>query len=215
MRHLRSFTTTALRLAESWSVFDVGRTTVYDSENGRYYYVVAAGAGASTMVPFAEQFGYITLPLVSFREVDSSSDVGNIVANGGVLASDTTPIYRGDAAEMQEIAWAASNSDPIATSVVLPADFDGSRDVTVMLRTASGGTTNAATFTVETGWDGAALVSDTATGAAATAFAAANATVAAADVADSSYSATIVLTPAAHTTDTMLLRSCMLKYYRK
>lgn len=215
MKDVRKFTTTAARLAATWTPQDVGRVEVQDLELGRFYDLVAAGTGANTMVPRAEPFGYINIPLTAFREVDASSDVGDITAIGGVLASDTTPIYRGNAAEMQEIAWASSNNDPIATAITLPADFDGSRDVTVMLRTASGGTTNAASFTVETGWDGGTLVSDTATGAAATAFGAANATVAAADVPDTAYALTLVLTPTAHTTDTKLLRSVQVKYFRK
>ena len=104
----------------------------------------------------------ILLSLNDWRECDANGDVGAIAANGGILASDTTPILRGNAAETQEISWAASNNDPITTQIGLPSDFSGADDVFLELWVNSG-TTDAATFTVETGWDGGALVSDTAT----------------------------------------------------
>lgn len=215
MLDFRTYDTTAARIAVTLTSADIGRVEAFDRETGKVYKAVAAGTGANCWIPFAEQFCYIEVSLNDFREVDANSDVGAIAANGGILASDTTPIMRGDAAESQEIVWAASNNDPIVAHKTLPPDFDGSRDVTVLLRTASGGTTNAASFTVETGWDGGALVSDTATGTAATATGAANATVAAADIADTAYSLTLVLTPVAHTTDTTALKSCWIRAYRK
>lgn len=212
---IQRFTTTAARLAQPWTGPDVGRVLAQDTENGRFYLVVAQGTGANSMIAMAEQFGYVPINLNSWREADANGDVGAIAANGGILASDTTPILRGNAAETQEIAWAASNNDPITTSFAVPEDFDGTRASYLILRTVSAGTTNAASFTVESGWDGGALVSDTATGAASTTAADATATIAAADVPDTATSLTIAITPVAHTTDvTSILRS-VLKYYRK
>lgn len=166
------------------------------------------------------QYGCLPLKLTDFREVTSGGDVGNIVANGGILASDTTPILRGDAAETQEIVWAAANVDPISTQVTLPPDFDGSEDVYVDLfvytDNAGGGGIDAATFTVETGWDGGALVSDTATdGTPATTMHKVTATVAAADVPDAPSVLTIALTPAAHGNDPTQLLGGRVLYRRK
>jgi len=157
----------------------------------------------------------IRLSLNDFREVDASSDVGAIAANGGILASDTTPILRGDAAETQEISWAASNSDPIAAQVALPVDFNGADDVGIELQVNSG-TTDPATFTVETGWDSGALVSDSATdGAKSATTHKITGTIAAADIPDNAEYLTIVLTPGAHTTNAIQLKSVRLTYVPK
>jgi hypothetical protein len=85
----------------------------------------------------------------------------------------------------------------------------------VDLTTSSGGTADAATFTVETSWNGGTNVSDTATGAASTTAATATATIAAADVPAGSNRVTIALTPATHGTDAMNLFRARLRYYRK
>lgn len=157
--------------------------------------------------------GAILLSLYDFREVDASGDVGNIVANGGLLASDTTPILRGDAAETQEISWATGNVDAIACQFALPPDFDGSADVEVELWVNSG-TTNGASFTVESGWDGGALVSDAvddSTTKSATTHKV-TATIAAADIPDAASFLTLILTPPTHATDTIQLKSARVKY---
>jgi hypothetical protein len=165
--------------------------------------------GFSTLAP-------VLFSLYDFREVDSSSDVGDTTANGGLLSSNTTPILRGNAAETQEISWATGNVDPIAVQKSLPSDFDGSSDVTVDLWVNSG-TTNAATFTVETGWDGAALVSDTADDSSTKSATThkITATIAAADIPDTASNLTLVLTPATHATDTIQLQGMRVNYKRK
>jgi hypothetical protein len=66
-----------------------------------------------------------------------------------------------------------------------------------------------------TSWDGGAVVSDTCTGTAVATVQTNTATIAAADVPDSPKRVTIMLTPAAHTTDTMNLFGAKLIYYRK
>lgn len=158
----------------------------------------------------------ICFSLNDFREVDANGDVSNIAANGGILASDTTPILRGNSAETLEISWATGNVDPISCQATLPNDFDGGQDVTIDLWVASG-TTNLASFTVETGWDGGALVSDTATDPAQSATVhKITATVAASDIPDAASYVTIALTPAAaHSTDTYQLLAARLNYVPK
>lgn len=161
--------------------------------------------------------GHIYLSLNDFREVTSGGDVGNIVANGGLLASDTTPILRGDAAESQEISWAAGNSDILAAHMTLPADVDGTQDVTVDLfvytDNAGGGGIDAATFTVETSWDGGAVVSDTATdGTPAVTIHKITATIAAADVPSLPSVLTLMLTPEAHAADPVQLVGARINY---
>lgn len=162
------------------------------------------------------EYGYLLLSLHDFREVDANSDVGAITANGGILASDTSPSMRGNTAETQEISWAAGNADPIACQKALPGDVDGSYPVEVELWVNSGAT-DAATMTVESGWDGGALVSDsaddTATKSATTHKV--TATIAAADVPDDPAFLTLVLTPAAHATNAIQLQNVRVKYRKK
>lgn len=150
--------------------------------------------------------GDIALSIYEAREVTSAGDVGAIAAIGGHLASDTTPILRGDAAESQEISWATGNADLIAFQRTLPRNFDGSADATLELWVYSG-TTDAATFTVETSWDGGAVVSDTANDAATKSATVhkITATIAAADIPDAAHRLTLMLTPAAHATNTTQL----------
>lgn len=157
--------------------------------------------------------GSIPLPLHGWRECDANGDVGAITANGGVLASDTTPIMRGAAGLItQELSWAASNSDPIVCQLALPPDFDGRSDVTIELLVNSG-TTDAASFTVASSWDGGATVSDTATdGAKSATFHTVTATIAADDIPDAAASLTLMLTPGAHTTNAIQLRNARLLY---
>jgi len=150
----------------------------------------------------------LLISLHSFREADANGDVGAITANGGILASDTTPVMRGASGLIaQELSWATGNADPIVTQIPLPEDFDGRDDVLIDLWVNSG-TTDAATFTVATSWDGAATVSDTATDATPSATThKITARVAAADIPDRATSLTVLLTPAAHATNAIQLRN--------
>lgn len=195
-----------------------GVVLAVDADEGVEVFISAANNAA--LEATAAQHGCIALSLYDFREVTGGGDVGNIVANGGILASDTTPILRGDAAESQEIAWAAANQDLIAAHVTLPPDFDGSADVLVELfvltDNAGGGGIEAATFTVETGWDDGALVSDTATdGTPAVTLHKVTATVAAADVPDAPSVMTLMLTPGVHANDPVSLLGARILYRRK
>jgi len=157
----------------------------------------------------------LALSLYDLREVTTGGDVSNIAGNGGLLASDTTPILEGNAAETQQLNWASSNSDIVCLQASLPEDFDGREDVLVELWVASG-TTNLASFTVESAWDGGTVVSDTATDPAQSATVhKITARIAAADIPDSPSFLTLMLTPAAHTTDAILLLNVRVLYLPK
>lgn len=157
----------------------------------------------------------IGLPLVNFREA-TTGDVGAITANGGLLASDTTPALSGTGGTVsQQALWAASNVDQILIDVPLPEDFDGRDDALVELFVSSG-TTNPASFTVTTSWDGGADVTDTATDAAQSATTKKiTARISAADIPDKPSFVTIALTPAAHGTDAIVLKAARLRYFRR
>jgi hypothetical protein len=167
-------------------------------------------------------YGTIDLPLTGWREVDASGDVGAIAANGGVLASDTTPILKshtsGGTYKALTIQWAASNSDPISTQRALPADFNTSGDLVFTGRFGNDGNTddiqpiisfyfNEHLAKVDVTGDAIDVTADTA-------YQTYTATVDASDITTDVDSVTIIITPAAHTTNTQLMSSAKLKYVR-
>jgi hypothetical protein len=154
----------------------------------------------------------IPLPLHGFREM-TTGDVSNIAANGGILASDTTPIMLGVGSTIsQEISWAASNNDQIGCQVALPADFDGRQDVLVEAWVYSG-TTDAASFTVQTSWDGGTAVSTTLTdGAKSATVHRISAVIPAGSIPDAASYVSLTLDPAAHTTNATNLANIRLSY---
>lgn len=161
--------------------------------------------------------GHLQLPLNCWRE-STNFNVGNIAANGGVLASDTTPILsaiNGATDGCQRIQWAASNNDQIVQSIVLPDDLVRTQDITFNARIASGGTTNAVGFTLASYFDeGDTAVADASGTNQTVTYANVIATIAAADIPATARTLTIGLTPVAHTTDTLNLTATWLTYAR-
>jgi hypothetical protein len=160
---------------------------------------------------------YIPIPLMSLKET-TNFDVGAIAANGGVLASDTTPILSAinDATDgCQRVTWAASNNDQVTFQVALPPDLDTSADVVIHFRTASGGTTDAVGFTVDSFFnEGDTKVTDTSETNQTTSYAEKIATIANADIPSGAQTLTVGLTPVAHTTDTLNLTAIWIEYKR-
>lgn len=158
----------------------------------------------------------IPLSLNDFRIVDANNLVGNIAANGGLLASDTVPPL-GGATKAQVVTWATSSVINISLQRAMPADLDVTAPLTLELTIASG-TTDAATFTVQAVWDQTAAVSytadDTATKSATPHRI--TATLLAADIpATGPAQLGIILTPGAHGTDTVKFYGARLFYKRK
>lgn len=169
---------------------------------------------------FSAVGGYIAIPLSAWREVDATGDVANIAANGGVLASDTTPVLDAVAtSNEQEILWATGNVDAIGVSIVLPRDFDDTADATIDL-VVSSGTTNAATIVCASAWSAGAAgtevsdsTSDTATKSATPHTL--SITIDKGDMPAGSRRATVRLTPPTHATDTISLYATGIAYKRK
>ena len=159
----------------------------------------------------------IALSLNDFREA-TTGDVSNIAANGGILASDTTPVLSGTAATVsQQISWATGNVDQILAQISLPLDFSGADDVLLELWVNSG-TTNAATMVVLTNWDGAAAdITDSADDAATKSATThkITATIAATDVPDNASFVSVALTPPTHATDAIQLIAARIAYVPK
>jgi hypothetical protein len=160
---------------------------------------------------------FLSIPLNSWREA-SSFDVGAIAANGGVLASDTTPILEainGATDGCQRINWAATNVDQVVTSIPLPPDLDVTADLVLHTRIASASTTDAVGFTVDTFFnEGDTKVTDTSETNQTATFAEKITTIAAADIPAGAQTLTIGLTPVAHGTDAMYLTATWLEYKR-
>ena len=160
---------------------------------------------------------FIGIPLNTLREA-TAFDVGNIAANGGVLASDTTPVLSAinDATDgCQRVLWAASNSDQVIFQTALPPDLNDAANIVVHVRAAMAGVTDTPTITVDSFFDeGDTKVVD-ATGAITGAtYAEYTATIAAADF-PASQTLTVGLTPGAHTTDTLAVTAVWIEYTRK
>lgn len=164
--------------------------------------------------------GFVNLDLGAWREVSSAGAVGDTTANGGVLASDTTPIFGAEGTtEALAIKWAAGNADIIQIAVSLPPDVNGSAAVTldlwVLTDNAGGGGIDAASFSVLTSWDNGSQVTDTATDSVpATTVHKITATIDAGDVPATPGFLNIQLVPAAHASDPTHLLAARLNYTR-
>jgi len=117
---------------------------------------------------YHEHRGHVKLSLNDWREVTTAGAVSNIAANGGLLASDTTPALMAETTtESMGINWIAGNSDILQAQQILPPDFDGREDALlelwVLTDNTGGGGIEAGTFSVLTSWDNGAQVTDTAT----------------------------------------------------
>ena len=159
--------------------------------------------------------GFVPVPLTAIREVGTMA-VGNIAANGGVLASDTTPILKpinGATDGCQVIHWAASDNDPVMFSIPLPPDLDVTADLVLHTRIVSAGTTNAVGFTVDSWFNEAdTKVTDTSQTNQTATWAEKTTTIGASDVPVGAQTVTISLTPVAHTTDALSLSAVWLEY---
>ena len=167
-------------------------------------------------------YGYVPIPLSSWREVDTSGDVGDATADGGVLRSDTTPIYKshttGGTYKAQTIQWAASNSDPIAVSIPIPGDLDTDASIDLLMDIGNDGTTDSQEPVISFYWNSYGTAIDVTTDALDTTtdtiFSAYNVTLGASDVTTDARSLTIIITPGAHTTNALYLSRTQLRYTR-
>lgn len=155
----------------------------------------------------------LPLSLNDFREVTTGGAVANITNNGGILASDTTPILRNISGVLgQEISWATGNVDPILCHITLPSDFNGDNDVLLDLWVNSG-TTDAASIGISSCFDGGTTVSDTATDSAKSATThRITAIISRDDIPDRAENLTIMLTPPTHATNAIQLQGARIRY---
>jgi hypothetical protein len=189
--------------------------------------VVAAGAGeqaigmtvgaAAAGKPIAVAklaLGWLPILLVSLRELTTGA-VPNAAGNGGLLASDTTPILNtanGDTDGCLQVTWAASNSDAIGFQIPLPPDSAGG-DVVIRFRAKMGGATDTPVISADSYFDeGDTKVEDDSAAVTGTTWTEYAITIAAADVPDNARTLSVELTPGAHTTDTLALSALWVEY---
>lgn len=164
--------------------------------------------------------GFIPLPLQSWRLVVSNEVPVIAVAsgNGGTLASDTAPkLIRISTSTDKKLSlsWAASSSIEIFNEFQYPPDLDDAQPVVIHMRAKSGGATDTPVLTVGY-FEG---IGDTNAGSASAAISASvvdkTVVIAASDVGAYPNSASVTITPGAHTTDTVVITETWVTYTKK
>lgn len=177
---------------------------------------IATGAVTAAKLSTTIKTGFIPVPLTTVREV-VSNNITNAAGNGGLLASDTTPIFEftnGDTDSALRLRWAASNSDAIVFQVPLPPDLDDAANVEVHFRAAMAGATDTPVVSADSYFnEGDTKVEDDST-ALSNSVAEKTITIDAADVPSGAQTLTVELTPGAHTTDAMHLYAIWVEYTR-
>ena len=162
--------------------------------------------------------GYIEIPLASWREI-VAAEIPNAAANGGLLASDTTPAFiriNTGTDKGCRMVWVAGNSDEVSATFTYPPDLDDGQPLIFNMRAAMSGTTNSPTVQVDyfegIGDTNAGGVTAAVTG---TALATYTRTIAAADVGAYPTFATICLAPGVHAADAVRVYATWVTYTRK
>lgn len=162
--------------------------------------------------------GYIPLDL-SVGRILSAGATQNTLANGGLSASDSAPIYQrvnGATDKALRLNYAATVVAEVVWSFSYPPDLDDLSAVEVHMLAASGGATNSPVMGVayfegvgdsNAGGNTAAITGTT--------VAEYSVTIAAADVGAHPNFASVSLVPAAHGTDALFLYALWIEYTRK
>ena len=158
---------------------------------------------------------FIPIPLTTLREV-TNFDVGNIAANGGILASDTTPVLDAINAATdgcQRVLWAINNTDSVMFQTALPPNLDVASDVVIHTRVMAG-TTDAMGFTTKAHFnEGDGSIADTGETIQTATWTEKIITIAAADVPAGAQTLTVELTPnGGGTTDVFAMSAIWLEH---
>lgn len=162
--------------------------------------------------------GFIPLALADAREVSSNATM-NIAANGGLLASDTTPVFQrvnGATDKALRLSWAATNVDEITWSFAYPPNLDDTQPVEVHFLAAMAGATDTPTLTVGY-FEG---VGDTDAGGATAAVAGTtvaeySVSIAGTDIGTPPKVASVSLIPGTHGTDILYVYAAWIEYTRR
>jgi hypothetical protein len=178
---------------------------------------IAAGAVTAALLSTTLKTGFIPIPLATLREVASNA-IPNAAGNGGLLASDTTPVLNltnGDTDSALRLLWAATNVDPVIFQVALPPDIDEASNVEVHFRAAMEGATDTPVISADSYFnEGDTKVEDDSTAVSGTTPAEYTITIAAADVPAGAQTMTVELTPGAHGDDDLYVYAIWVEYTR-
>jgi hypothetical protein len=163
------------------------------------------------------RLGQIQLPIADWRELSAAATI-NAAGNGGLLASDTTPIFErvnaGTDPQLR-LRWAATNVDAITFSVASPPDLDNAQTVAVKIRAKMAAATDTPVIGVDVREDVGGSNIGGNSGALSDTLATVSKTFTATADTSTLKAWTITLTPAAHGTDALELYSVWLEYTRK
>lgn len=177
---------------------------------------LATGAVTAAKLATTLKTGFIPVSLADVREITTGAFI-NAAGNGGILATDTTPILNtinGDTDGAWRLAWAASNSDAIGFQMPLPPDLDEASVVEIHLRAYMAGATDTPVISADSYFDeGDTKVEDDSTALDATPTEKII-TIAAADVPAGAQTLSVELTPGAHTTDILYVTAIWVEYTR-
>lgn len=177
---------------------------------------ISSGAITAVKLSTTLKTGFIPVSLASVREITTGAFI-NAAGNGGILATDTTPILNtinGDTDGAWRLAWAASNSDAIGFQVPLPPDLDEASVVEIHLRAYMAGATDTPVISADSYFDeGDTKVEDDSPALDATPTEHII-TIAAADVPAGAQTLSVELTPGAHTTDILYVTAIWVEYTR-
>lgn len=206
----------------AWNVKATTAATVSVADSGNIITATTVEAALAEIFTNALTIqAFIPISLYSLREVSAGLAVANVAGNGGVLASDTTPILKpinGATDGCQVVQWAAGNADPIAFQVALPPNLNDAADLVLHGRIACSATAlNIPSLTMASYFnEGDTAVADTmAASAATTTFAEVTGTIAHADVPAGAQTLTCKLTPGTHASAAWSLSALWLEYKSK
>jgi hypothetical protein len=162
--------------------------------------------------------GFIPVPLATVRELTTGTH-SDVAGNGGLLASDTTPILgaaNGDTDGAWRVAWAGGNSDAIGFQVPLPPDLNDAADVVIHFRAAMAGTDDIPVISADSYFnEGDTKVEDDSGAVTGATYAEYTITIAHGDVPAGAQTLSVELTPAAHATNALYLTAIWIEYTRK
>jgi len=151
---------------------------------------------------------FAPVPLQTLMESDATNTVDYL----GTGTTPTLDLANGDTDSGLVVTWAASNSDAVIFQLPLPPKIDVASDIVIHLRAKSGGATDTPVIDADSYFnEGDTKVSD-ASPALTASYAEHVITIAAADVPAGAQTLTVELTPAAHTTDTVVVSAIWVEF---
>jgi hypothetical protein len=161
---------------------------------------------------------FLPIPLTSLRELTTGA-IPNAAGNGGLLASDTTPIFNtinGDTDGAMRLSWAAANSDAVGFQIALPIDLDVTAALVIRFRAAMSGATDTPVISADSYFnEGDTKVEDDSGAVTGASYAEYTISIAASDIPSNARTLSVELTPGTHATDSLYLTALWIEYQRK